>query len=89
MIDHTDAIKKIIGECTDLCKEEIDTIAPDDNLNAFDIDSLSLVEIIFMLEGEFSIEIDVSDIDGSAEKLAKSHLTIGVLNNVINKKLAA
>lgn len=86
-MDYTDSIKRIIGECTDLCKEEIETIAPEDNLNAFDIDSLSLVEIIFMLEAEFSIEIDVEDIDGSVDKFQKSKLTIGKLNQVINAKL--
>jgi acyl carrier protein len=86
MIDHTETIKRIIGECSDLCKEEIDTITAEDNLNAFDIDSLSLVEIIFMLEKEFSIDIDVGDIDGSTDKLQKSKLTLDVLNKVINEK---
>lgn len=87
MTDYTESIKKIIGECSDLCAEEIDTLSATDDLNAFDIDSLSLVEIIMMIENEFGIEIDVEDIAGDAVRLKNTKLTIGLLNDTINEKL--
>lgn len=88
MTDYTEAIKRIIGECSDLCAEEIETIGPDDNLNAFDIDSLSLVEIIMMVENEFDVEIDVEDITGDAVRLKNTKMTIGLINDTLNAKLA-
>jgi acyl carrier protein len=88
MTDHSEKIKRIIGECSDLCAEEIATISLDDNLNAFDIDSLSMVEMIMMIENEFGIEIDVDDLAGDAVRLKNTKLTIGLLNETINAKLA-
>lgn len=87
MIDYTDKIKEFIGECTDLSKEEISSLKQDDDLNDFAIDSLSLVEIIFMLEEEFSIEIDLEDIDVAAPRMQKAVLTVSKISEVINEKL--
>ncbi len=87
MIDYTNKIKEFIMDCTDLDIQEVENIKGDVDINVYNIDSLSLVEIIFMLEEEYSIESDLEDIDTEAHRMQKAILTINKINEVINKKL--
>jgi acyl carrier protein len=88
MIDYKSEIRELIKESTSMSKAEIDAISDDANINELGIDSLELVEIVFLIEGKYNIEIDISDMDGlGVVHTEKAVLTIDLINRIINEKL--
>lgn len=87
MKDFKNEIKEIVQECSDITAAELERLSEDSNLKDFGIDSLSLVEVIYMIEDKYNIVIDPEDIDDVVKPFHNMSISINVLNEILNKKI--